>query len=75
VVVAVDRQERGQTSRTTLAELRDELSVPVLPIVTIRELAADLHGREVKGRKVLDDRHAAAIDAYLAEHGGEDATV
>jgi orotate phosphoribosyltransferase len=72
-IVAVDRQERGQGSsgKTTLRELRDELGVDVRAIVTIRELVESLHGREVDGRVVLDDAGRAAIDAYLAEHGGE----
>ena len=70
VVVAVDRQERGTGSKSTLAELRDELGVAVLPIVTIRELAGDLAVREIGGRILVDAEQRAAIDAYLAEHGG-----
>lgn len=68
VVVAVDRQERGQSARSTLAELRDELSAPVLPLITIRQLVDDLHTRTVGGRQIVDDAHKAAIEAYLAEH-------
>lgn len=63
VVVAVDRQERGRGSKSTLAELQEELGAPVRPIVTIREIAAYLHGR------VIDDARLAAIEGYLAEHG------
>jgi orotate phosphoribosyltransferase len=70
VVVAVDRQERGRTEKSTLAELEGELGLDVLPIVTIRELAQDLCGREVGGRIVLDAARRAEIDAYLAEHAG-----
>lgn len=70
VVVAVDRQERGRSDKSTLSELRDELGVQVLPIVTIGELASDLGGREVGGRIVLDSARKAEIDAYLAEHAG-----
>lgn len=65
VVVAVDRQERGQDpSRTTLAALQAELDAPVHAIVTIREVAAHLHGRGL-----LDAGRFAAIQAHLAEHG------
>jgi orotate phosphoribosyltransferase len=73
VVVAVDRQERGRGEASTLAELREELGVPVLPILTVRELVDDLHARTVGGRQVVDDRHQAAIAAYLAEHGAREA--
>lgn len=69
VVVAVDRQERGRTSRSTLVELQDELGVPVLPVVTIREVVEHLHGRKIGDRIVIDDARRAAIEAYLAEHG------
>lgn len=73
VVVAVDRQERGRGEESTLAELRQELGVPVLPILTVRQLVEDLHTRTVGGRLVVDDEHEAAILAYLAEHGARGA--
>ncbi len=72
VVVAVDRQERGHGDRSTLAELRQELGVPVLPILTVRQLVDDLHARTVGGRQVIDDAHKAAIEAYLREHGARE---
>jgi orotate phosphoribosyltransferase len=70
VVVAVDRQERGATERTTAAELRDELAVPIAPVVTIREVTALLHGKTVDGAILVDDARRAAIERHLAEHGG-----
>jgi orotate phosphoribosyltransferase len=63
--------ERGRSHKTTLGELRAELGVPVFPIVDVRALVADLAARDVHGRRVVDDHLRAAIDAYLAEHGGE----
>lgn len=69
VVVAVDRQERGRTDKTTLAELRDELSVEVLPIVSIREVVAHLEGTPAGSRIGLDAGRVEAIEAYLQEHG------
>jgi len=65
VVVAVDREERGQDeTRTTLAALQAELDAPVLAIVTIREVARHLHARGL----LAADR-VAAIHAHLGEHG------
>lgn len=69
VVVAVDRQERGRGDKSTLAELHEQLGVAVVPIVTVRELVADLRGREVDGRQIIDDTKAAEFAAYLAEYG------
>jgi len=68
-VVAVDRQERGRGDKTTLEELRDDLGIRVLPIVTIREVVDHLHGRELDGTVVLDDPKREAIESYLAQHG------
>ena len=70
VIVAVDRQEKGKTERTTLAELRDELGIRVLPIVSVRAMVDWLCDREVAGTTVLDAAGKGAIDAYLAEYGG-----
>lgn len=69
VVVAVDRQERGRSSRSTLQELQDEVGVPVLPVVSIREIVEALHGRRVGERVLIDDGRRAAIESYLREHG------
>jgi len=70
VIVAVDRQERGRGSKTTVAELAEELDLPVLPIVTIREVVDYLDDREVDGQRIIDDAHRSAIDAYLRAHSG-----
>ena len=70
VVVAVDRQERGRGEQTTLAELQSELGVPVHPIVTIREVIAHLHRRELGGAVLIDDERRAAMEAHLTAFGG-----
>lgn len=70
VIVAVDRQERGRGSKTTVAELALELDLPVLPIVTIREVVDYLTGRDVDGERIIDDARRGAIDAYLSAHAG-----
>ena len=72
VVIAVDRQERGKSDRSTMAELRDELGTPILPLVTVRQLVDDLHTRTVGGQQVIDDAAKASIEAYLAEHGARE---
>lgn len=70
VVVAVDRQEKGKTDRSTLTELRDELGITVLPVVSVRGMVDWLVGRELGGKTVLSHSGKAEIEAYLAEHGG-----
>lgn len=62
VVVAVDRQERGK-EKSTLVELEEELDVPVLPIVTIRDVVDHLGKR---GKLTASERNAIA--GYLDRH-------
>lgn len=73
VVVAVDRQEKGKSDKSTLAELRDELGIAVLPIVSVRDMIAWLCDREVGGRVVLDEAGRSAIEEHLSRYGGSDA--
>ena len=60
-VVAVDRQERGQSKLTALQEIAAETGVTVAPIITISEAVAHLL---VDGR--LAEADAARIRAHLA---------
>lgn len=69
-IVAVDRQERGRSEKTTMRELREELGIDVRAIVSIGQLVPFLHNREIDGKVVLDDDGRVAIEAYLDEHGG-----
>lgn len=64
VVVAVDREEKGRGRASTLDELSNELGVPVLPIVTVREMAVEL----VRIGKI-DETMKSAIESYVSEHG------
>ena len=69
--VSVDRMERGTGTKTALREIQDEYGIQVCPLVTVREIVAHLHNREVGGSVPLDDGRKAAIEAYLNEYGGE----
>ena len=71
LVVSVDRQERGAGEASASAELRDELGIMTLPIVTLDEVVEHLHGRPVDGRVVLDDTILAAIKDYRARYGAK----
>lgn len=68
LVVSVDRMERGPSGKAALAEVGDSFGLDAFAIVTIDEILADLRGREVEGRVVLDDATHARIQAYRAEH-------
>lgn len=70
LVVSVDRMERGTSGKSALAEVREEFALDAFAIVTIDEILADLRGRSVGGRVVLDEATHARILAYRAEHAG-----
>lgn len=69
LVVSVDRQERGQGSRSALSELAEEFAMPCFAIVTIDEVMAHLRGRTLDGKLVLDERLHAAMSAYREQYG------
>ena len=69
LIVSVDRMERGTRDCSTLDELRADHGIAVYPIVTVREILAFLHNREIDGRVYIDDAMKARMEAYLAEYG------
>ena len=69
LIVSVDRLERGTRACSTLDELRADHGIAVYPIVTVREILAFLHNREIDGRVYIDDAMKARMEAYLAEYG------
>lgn len=69
LIVSVDRQERGTGSKSALAQVAEEFEMPTRAIVTLDEVVAHLHGRELDGRVVLDDQLVARIHEYRNEYG------
>jgi orotate phosphoribosyltransferase len=63
IVVAVDREERGSGARSTAHELEVELGIPVLSVVTVREMVDIL-----RRRGHLSEAAVAAVGEYLREH-------
>lgn len=70
LIVSVDRMERGTGEKTTINELRDQYGIQVFPIVTVREVIAFLHNREIDGKVYIDDAMKARMEDYLAQYGG-----
>ena len=69
LIVSVDRMERGRGSQSALAELQDEFGFKAIAIVTLEEIIAHLHNREIGGQIILDDAILERIHAYRAEYG------
>jgi orotate phosphoribosyltransferase len=69
IVISVDRQEKGTTDRNALAEVAQTLGIPIFAIVTLADITAFLHNKEINGRVILDDAMMDKINAYLAQYG------
>ena len=69
LIVSVDRMERGTRACSTLDELREDYGIAVYPIVTVREIIAFLHNRELDGRVYIDDEMKGRMEAYLEKYG------
>lgn len=50
-------------------ELREDYGIAVYPIVTVREIIAFLHNRELDGRVYIDDEMKGRMAAYLEQYG------
>jgi orotate phosphoribosyltransferase len=63
VVIALDRQERGPTGRSAVAEVQALYGCPVISIVTLDDLIRYL------GEGGVDGNNLERLSAYRAEHG------
>ena len=63
VLIALDRQERGQGERSAIQEVEDDYGIPVISIVTLEQVL-----EYVQQSPQLAD-HAEAIASYRARYG------
>ena len=69
LVVSVDRMERGQGEKSTLAEIEEKYGLKTTAIVTMAEVVEHLYNKEYNGKVIIDDTLKAAIDAYYEQYG------
>ncbi|MCR4745861.1 MAG: orotate phosphoribosyltransferase [Lachnospiraceae bacterium] len=67
--VSVDREERGSGEKSALAEIEEKYSLKTTSIVKMSDVIEYLMNNEVNGKKVIDDKLKAAIDAYYEQYG------
>lgn len=72
LVVGVDRQERGTTTRSALRELAEEFSIRTVSLCTIDDIVATLSAIDVADKYALQADDLARIAAYRAEYGALD---
>ena len=69
IVISVDRQEKGISEKNALTEVAQTLSIPIFAIVTLADIIAFLHNKEINGQVILDDAMLEKITAYLTQYG------
>ena len=67
--VSVDRQERGEGTKSALQEISETYGFPTHAIVTMNEVIEYLTEHEVHGKKIIDETLRSAIDAYYKQYG------
>lgn len=71
LVVSVDRMERGQGTKSALAEIQEKYGFQTTAIVTMADVVEHLYNKPYKGKIFIDDTLKAAIDAYYEQYGAE----
>jgi orotate phosphoribosyltransferase len=69
LAVSVDRKEKGPSGASALTEVCREYGMTALSIVTIDDIVAHLHNREIDGRVVLDNEAFRRIEEYRKQYG------
>lgn len=72
LVVSVDRMERGQGTKSALAEIQENYGMKATAIVTMEEVVEHLYNKPYKGKVVIDDEIKKAIDAYYEQYGAQE---
>ena len=72
LMVSLNRQEVGPSgTMAAIDEVSQKYGFPTASIVTMDEVVATLHNREVGGRVLVDDDMKARVDEYYAQYGAK----
>ena len=61
--------ERGQGTKSALAEIEENYGIKTAAIVTMEEVVEHLYNKPYKGNVIIDDPLKQAIDAYYEKYG------
>ena len=68
LVISVDRMERGTGELSAVQEVKRDFGFEVFPIVTVRDIIACLHNRNVDGTVYIDDGMKTRMEDYMGEY-------
>jgi len=69
LIIQADRMERATGELSAVQQAQHDFGIPVYSIVTVRDIMAHLHGKEIDGKVLLDDVVKAKMETYLKEYG------
>ena len=69
IVVSVDRMEKGTGELSAIAQVQEDFGIKTFAIVTIEEVVAYLHNKEIDGKVVVDDDMKSKIEDYRQKYG------
>ena len=72
LVVSVDRMEKGSGEKSALMEIRETFGMKTFAIVTLQDIIAFLHGRDIDGKIIIDNAMLAKINRYRQEYGSKE---
>lgn len=68
MIISVDRMEKGYNGLTASEEMKQEFGITVHPLVTVIEIIAYLHNREVAGKIYINDEIRDKMEAYVSKY-------
>lgn len=71
LIISVDRMEKGKGEKSALVELKEKFGLTSYGIVTMDEVVAYLHNREIDGEILLDDNMKTNIENYYKKYGAK----
>jgi orotate phosphoribosyltransferase len=69
LIISVDRMERGSSDKTAFQELQQQYGLKTHAIVTMEEVVAYLHNRELEGKILINDEMKQRIEEYYKVYG------
>ena len=71
LVVSVDRMEKGNSTKSALAEIEGKYGLKTTSIVTMKEVVEHLYLKEYNGKVIIDEEIKSRIDAYYEKYKAE----
>ena len=69
LIVSLNREERGQGTKSALEEIKDKYGFPTKAIVNMSEVVDYLYDKPYHGKVYIDDQMKNRLDDYYGQYG------